>query len=276
MNYGGDTMQLTHVFDNLSTIKVITGIIDLLIVWYVIYLMINAIKGTKAIQLLKGIFFILIGKLISDSLGLTTTSKIFDMVIDWGFLAIIVIFQPELRRALEQLGRGSLFKRNAANLKVSQAKLTDAMVKSIQYMAKRRIGALIVFEKETGLQDYIETGIPIYADISTELMINIFIPNTPLHDGAMIIRGDKIAVAASYLPLSDSPKIQKSLGTRHRAAVGISEVSDAFTVVVSEETGDISVTYNGRLRKDVSLEVLEALLTEHWFGAHLSKKGGVK
>lgn len=276
MNYGGDTMQLTHVFDNLSTIKVITGIIDLLIVWYVIYLMINAIKGTKAIQLLKGIFFILIGKLISDSLGLTTTSKIFDMVIDWGFLAIIVIFQPELRRALEQLGRGSLFKRNAANLKMSQAKLTDAMVKSIQYMAKRRIGALIVFEKETGLQDYIETGIPIYADISTELMINIFIPNTPLHDGAMIIRGDKIAVAASYLPLSDSSKIQKSLGTRHRAAVGISEVSDAFTVVVSEETGDISVTYNGRLRKDVSLEVLEALLTEHWFSAHLSKKGVVK
>ncbi len=276
MNYGGDTMQLTHVFDNLSTIKVITGIIDLLIVWYVIYLMINAIKGTKAIQLLKGIFFILIGKLISDSLGLTTTSKIFDMVIDWGFLAIIVIFQPELRRALEQLGRGSLFKRNAANLKVSQAKLTDAMVKSIQYMAKRRIGALIVFEKETGLQDYIETGIPIYADISTELMINIFIPNTPLHDGAMIIRGDKIAVAASYLPLSDSSKIQKSLGTRHRAAVGISEVSDAFTVVVSEETGDISVTYNGRLRKDVSLEVLEALLTEHWFSTHLSKKGVVK
>lgn len=276
MNYGGDTMQLTHVFDNLNTIKVITGLIDLLIVWYVIYLIINAIKGTKAIQLLKGIFFILIGKLISDSLGLTTTSKIFDMVIDWGFLAIIVIFQPELRRALEQLGRGSLFKRNAANLKVSQAKLTDAMVKSIQYMAKRRIGALIVFEKETGLQDYIETGIPIYADISTELMINIFIPNTPLHDGAMIIRGDKIAVAASYLPLSDSSKIQKSLGTRHRAAVGISEVSDAFTVVVSEETGDISVTYNGRLRKDVSLEVLQALLTEHWFSAQLSKKGAVK
>lgn len=254
MNYGGDTMQLTHVFDNLSTIKVITGIIDLLIVWYVIYLMINAIKGTKAIQLLKGIFFILIGKLISDSLGLTTTSKIFDMVIDWGFLAIIVIFQPELRRALEQLGRGSLFKRNAANLKVSQAKLTDAMVKSIQYMAKRRIGALIVFEKETGLQDYIETGIPIYADISTELMINIFIPNTPLHDGAMIIRGDKIAVAASYLPLSDSPKIQRVL-ERDTVQLLVYQVSDAFTVVVSEETGDISVTYNGRLRKDVSLEV---------------------
>lgn len=148
------------------------------------------------------------------------------------------------------------------------------MVKSVQYMAKRRIGALIVIEKTTGLQDYIETGIPIYANISSELLINIFIPNTPLHDGAMIIQGDKIAVAASYLPLSDSAKIQKSLGTRHRAAVGISEVSDAFTIVVSEETGAISVTYNGRLRKEVSLEVFEALLTEHWFSAQMDKKDG--
>lgn len=266
-------MQLFSVLDNLSTVKIITGILDLLIVWYVIYLLINAIKGTKAIQLLKGIFFILIGRTLSNQLDLTTTTKMFDMVMEWGFLAIIVIFQPELRRALEQLGRGSLFKRNAQNLKVNQAKLTDAMVKSVQYMAKRRIGALIVFEKETGLQDYIETGIPINADISSELLINIFIPNTPLHDGAMIVQGDKIAVAASYLPLSDSAKIQKSLGTRHRAAVGISEVSDAFTVVVSEETGDISVTYNGRLRKDVSLEVFEALLTEHWFNTHVAKKG---
>ncbi|MCU7558598.1 diadenylate cyclase CdaA [Macrococcus capreoli] len=266
-------MQLFSVLENLSTMKIITGILDLLIVWYVIYLLINAIKGTKAIQLLKGIFFILIGRTLSHQLDLTTTTKLFDMVMEWGFLAIIVIFQPELRRALEQLGRGSLFKRNASNLKVNQAKLTDAMVKSVQYMAKRRIGALIVFEKETGLQDYIETGIPINADISSELLINIFIPNTPLHDGAMIVQGDKISVAASYLPLSDSAKIQKSLGTRHRAAVGISEVSDAFTVVVSEETGDISVTYNGRLRKDVSLEVFEALLTEHWFNTSVAKKG---
>ena len=266
-------MQLTHLFENVSMLKVITSILDLLIVWYVIYLLINAIKGTKAIQLLKGIFFILIGKTVSDFLGLTTTSRIFQIVLEWGFLAIIVIFQPELRRALEQLGRGSLFKRGSSNSKLDQAKLTEAMVKSVQYMAKRRIGALIVFEKETGLQDYIETGIPIHADISSELLINIFIPNTPLHDGAMIIQGNKIATAASYLPLSDSAKIQKSLGTRHRAAVGISEVSDAFTIVVSEETGAISVTYNGRLRKDVSIEVFEALLTEHWFNTEAVKKG---
>ena len=139
-------------------------------------------------------------------------------------------------------------------------------------MAKRRIGALIVFE-ETGLQDYIETGIAMDSNISQELLINVFIPNTPLHDGAMIIQGTKIAAAASYLPLSDSPKISKSLGTRHRAAVGISEVSDAFTVIVSEETGDISVTFDGKLRRDISNEIFEELLAEHWFGTRFQKKG---
>jgi len=266
-------MYFLNALGNLSAAKVIISILDLLIVWYVLYLIINAIKGTKAIQLLKGIFFILIGKYVSQLLGLTTTTRLFDFVLEWGFLAVIVIFQPELRRALEQLGRGSLFKRSSTQ-NINQKKLIEDMVKSVQYMAKRRIGALIVIEKTTGLQDYIETGIPIYANISSELLINIFIPNTPLHDGAMIIQGDKIAVAASYLPLSDSAKIQKSLGTRHRAAVGISEVSDAFTIVVSEETGAISVTYNGRLRKEVSLEVFEALLTEHWFSQQMDKKDG--
>ncbi|MDT0876876.1 diadenylate cyclase CdaA [Staphylococcus pseudintermedius] len=266
-------MQISHLFENLSTLEVITGILDLLIVWYVIYLLITVFKGTKAIQLLKGILFILVGKAISEYLQLTTTSRLFDLVLQWGFLAIIVIFQPEIRRALEQLGRGSLFKRYATTSTVEVPKLVDSVSKAVQYMAKRRIGALIVFEKETGLQDYIETGIPMHSDISQELLTNVFIPNTPLHDGAMIIQSDKIATAASYLPLSDSPKIAKSLGTRHRAAVGISEVSDAFTVVVSEETGSVSVTFDGKLRKDISPEVFEELLTEHWFGSHFGKKG---
>lgn len=206
-------------------------------------------------------------------LNLTATSKLFDIVIQWGVLALIVIFQPEIRRALEQLGRGSFLKRYTNTYSRDEEKLIQSVSKAVQYMAKRRIGALIVFEKETGLQDYIETGIPMNSDISQELLTNVFIPNTPLHDGAMIIQGSKIAVAASYLPLSDSFKISKSLGTRHRAAVGISEVSDAFTVVVSEETGDISVTFDGKLRRDISNEVFEELLAEHWFGAHFQKKG---
>ena len=270
---GGDVMDFSNFFQNLSTIKIITSLLDLLIVWYVLYLLITVFKGTKAIQLLKGIVVIVIGQQISKILNLTATSKLFDIVIQWGVLALIVIFQPEIRRALEQLGRGSFLKRYTNTYSSDEEKLIQSVSKAVQYMAKRRIGALIVFEKETGLQDYIETGIPMNSDISQELLTNVFIPNTPLHDGAMIIQGSKIAVAASYLPLSDSVKISKSLGTRHRAAVGISEVSDAFTVVVSEETGDISVTFDGKLRRDISKDVFEELLAEHWFGAHFQKKG---
>ena len=270
---GGDVMDFSNFFQNLSTIKIITSLLDLLIVWYVLYLLITVFKGTKAIQLLKGIVVIVIGQQISKILNLTATSKLFDIVIQWGVLALIVIFQPEIRRALEQLGRGNFLKRYTNTYSRDEEKLIQSVSKAVHYMAKRRIGALIVFEKETGLQDYIETGIPMNSDISQELLTNVFIPNTPLHDGAMIIQGSKIAVAASYLPLSDSVKISKSLGTRHRAAVGISEVSDAFTVVVSEETGDISVTFDGKLRRDISKDVFEELLAEHWFGAHFQKKG---
>lgn len=271
---GGDVMDFSNFFQNLSTLKIVTSILDLLIVWYVLYLLITVFKGTKAIQLLKGILVIVIGQQISMILNLTATSKLFDIVIQWGVLALIVIFQPEIRRALEQLGRGSFLKHYTSNTySKDEEKLIQSVSKAVQYMAKRRIGALIVFEKETGLQDYIETGIAMDSNISQELLINVFIPNTPLHDGAMIIQGTKIAAAASYLPLSDSPKISKSLGTRHRAAVGISEVSDAFTVIVSEETGDISVTFDGKLRRDISNEIFEELLAEHWFGTRFQKKG---
>ncbi|EGG95994.1 TIGR00159 family protein [Staphylococcus warneri VCU121] len=270
---GGDVMDFSNFFQNFSTLKVITSVLDLLIVWYVLYLLITVFKGTKAIQLLKGIVVIVIGQQISKMLNLTATSKLFDIVIQWGVLALIVIFQPEIRRALEQLGRGSFLKRYTNAYTKDEEKLIQSVSKAVQYMAKRRIGALIVFEKETGLQDYIETGIPMDSKISQELLTNVFIPNTPLHDGAMIIQGTKIAAAASYLPLSDSVKISKSLGTRHRAAVGISEVSDAFTVIVSEETGDVSVTFDGKLRRDISNEVFEELLAEHWFGTHFQKKG---
>ena len=141
-------------------------------------------------------------------------------------------------------------------------------------MAKRRIGALIVFERETGLQDYIETGTLVNANISSELLINIFMPNAPLHDGAMIIQGTKITTAASYLPLSESSVIARDLGTRHRAAVGISEVTDAYTIVISEETGNISVSYGGKLYKALSPEELEESLTKNWTSVQDLKEGG--
>ncbi len=178
-----------------------------------------------------------------------------------GILAIIIIFQPELRRALEQLGRGRFFSRSSAQEEEERGKMVESIVKATSYMAKRRIGALISFERETGMGDYIETGIPIKSKISSELLINIFVPNTPLHDGALIIQKESIAAAACYLPLSESARIPKELGTRHRAAVGISEVTDALTLIVSEETGGISITKNGELHREQSLDDLREHLT---------------
>lgn len=238
----------------------LADIVDILLVWYVIYKIINLIKGTKAVQLLKGIFVILLVKIISDYLGFNTLSWIMGNVITWGFLAIIIIFQPELRRALEQLGRGKFFSRSGTQEEDESEKFIEAIVKATDYMAKRRIGALISIERETGMSDYIETGIALDSKISSELLINIFIPNTPLHDGAVIIQKNLVAAAACYLPLSESPFISKELGTRHRAALGISEVTDSVTVIVSEETGNISLTKNGELHRGLTLDAFKSLL----------------
>lgn len=267
-------MLIGKLFEETPTLHLITSIVDLLIVWFVFYQLINVIKGTKAIQLIKGIFFIIIGRAVSNFLELTTTTQIFDLVLQWGFLAVIVIFQPELRRALEQLGRGKIFKKSTTNREDELEKYREEMITAVKYMAKRRIGALIVFERETGLKDYIETGTPMNADLTAGLLINVFVPNTPLHDGAMIVRDDKIVTAGSYLPLSDSNKIGKELGTRHRAAVGISEVTDAFTIVISEETGDVSTTIDSRLRKNLSIEELDEELKKYWIMTSVKKDGG--
>ncbi|MED3622956.1 diadenylate cyclase CdaA [Neobacillus thermocopriae] len=242
--------------------KYISSVVDILVVWYVIYKLINLIRGTKAVQLLKGILVILIVRVASDFFGLTTLSWMMQQVITYGFLAIIIIFQPELRRALEQLGRGKFFSRSTSVVDNEQEKTVEAIIKATDYMAKRRIGALISIERETGMSDYIETGIALNSHISSELLINIFIPNTPLHDGAVIIQKNNVAAAACYLPLSESPFISKELGTRHRAALGISEVTDSITVVVSEETGNISLTKNGELHRDIKVEGLRELLTD--------------
>ncbi|AEH52234.1 diadenylate cyclase CdaA [Heyndrickxia coagulans] len=238
----------------------LSKIVDILVVWFVIYKLLMVIRGTKAVQLLKGIFVIIIVRSLSSLLGLQALAWMMDQALTYGFLVVIIIFQPELRRALEQLGRGKFFSRTNGQEEDEQAHLVEAIVKATSYMAKRRIGALISIERGTGLGDYIETGIPLDSVVSAELLINIFIPNTPLHDGAVIIQKRKVAAAACYLPLSESPFISKELGTRHRAAVGISEVTDCLTVVVSEETGGITVTKNGELHRDLSLEQLQEML----------------
>jgi diadenylate cyclase len=227
-----------------------------------VYKLIQLVRGTKAIQLFKGVGLFIVLRFLAGIVGLKTLSWLMDQVITYGVIAAIVIFQPEIRRGLEHLGRSSFFK-TSKNEKRRDEVLVQALDKAVQYMAKRKIGALITIERTTGLEEYIETGIPLDADVTGELLINIFIPNTPLHDGAVILRDDKIAVASAYLPLSESPLIPKEFGTRHRAAVGISEVSDALTIIVSEETGDVSITLNNRMLTELSRqEYLDVLNRE--------------
>lgn len=228
-------------------------ILDILVVWYIVYKLIQLVRGTKAISLFKGVAVFIAVRFLAELIGLHTLSWLMDQVITYGVIAAIVIFQPEIRRGLEHLGRSTIFQPTKQEQRQDEHMIL-AFDKAIQYMSKRKIGALVTIERKTGLEEYIETGIPLDADLTGELLINIFIPNTPLHDGAVIVRDDKIAVACAYLPLSESMLIPKEFGTRHRAAVGISEVSDAITIVVSEETGGVSITMNNQLLSELSQE----------------------
>lgn len=223
-------------------------------------------------QLLKGIVVILIATGLSNYLHLRAMSWLLDKALTIGLFAIPVVFQPELRRALEQLGRGRLF---SWSLQMASSdrdvdKIVTEVTRAAQVLAKNRIGALIALERETGLSDYVETGIAIDAEVSAELLVNIFIPNTPLHDGAVVVRQGRIAAAGCVLPLSDSRTIDKQLGTRHRAAVGLSEHSDAVAVVVSEETGQISLAAEGQLNRDLDEQALREML-----GTMLAPQRGV-
>ena len=245
----------------LSSIK-ITDIIDILIVSYIIYRLILVVRGTRAAQVLKGIMVIVVAWLLSIWFELDTLRWMMNQMITVGVVAVIVIFQPELRKALEQLGRGKLFLRANHEDGEEYKKQVGEVIRAVNYMARKKIGALIVFERETGLNDYLESGIPIQGAVSSELLINTFTPNTPLHDGAVIIGGGRILAASCYLPLSENPFISKELGTRHRAAIGVSELSDAVCIVVSEETGQISLVMNGQIVRDIKEESLISKLFE--------------
>ncbi|MDC7953888.1 diadenylate cyclase CdaA [Liquorilactobacillus mali] len=258
-------------WDSLFSWQNVANIIDILVVWYVIYKLMMLLRGTKAVQLFKGVVIIVLIKLISWFFGLQMVSWVTDQIINWGFIAIIIIFQPEIRRGLEHLGRGSVFFHNRKQNE-NERNMIKALDSAIQYMSKRRIGALVTIQKNTGLEDYVETGIRLDADITGALLINIFIPNTPLHDGAVIIKDNKIAVAAAYLPLSESNLIPKALGTRHRAAVGISEVTDALTIVVSEETGGVTITKNNELLRDLTRDDYLKLLKKELIIEEKDKK----
>lgn len=233
---------------------ILINIIDVVLVAWFLYYLIRAIVGTKIMVLVRGVLLFILAQIVASFLGLKTISWLMNQVITYGVIAAVVIFAPEIRAMLEKLGRATLFSSNHVS---TENKLIQAFVKSVEYMSPRKIGALVVIEGSRTLQEYISTGIPLDADISSELLINIFIPNTPLHDGAVIIKDNKIAVSCAYLPLSENMSISKEFGTRHRAAIGVSEVSDAFTFIVSEETGAISVAHNGVFKHDLTISEFE-------------------
>ena len=235
--------------------SVVVNLIDIALVAWLLYYFIKAIVGTKIMILVRGVLTFFLFELVANMIGLTTISWLINQIITYGVIAAVVIFSPEIRTGLERLGRATEF--FSTNQISTEEKLVQSYVKAVAYMSPRKIGALVAIQGSRTLQEYISTGIHLDADVSGELLINIFIPNTPLHDGAVIVTNDKIAVSCAYLPLTESTGISKEFGTRHRAAIGLSEVSDAFTFVISEETGGISITRNGSFRHDLSIEEFE-------------------
>ena len=255
-----------HVFD-LPKVSVI-DVLEIVILAFVIYHVALWIKNTRAWTLLKGIIVLLACYVIAYILGMNVIVWIFERTISIGITALMIVFQPELRRALEELGQKNIVStlipfddtRNQ-NEGLSERSINE-IVKATVEMAKVKTGALIIIEKDIDLSEYERTGIELDSTISSQLLINIFEHNTPLHDGAVIIRGDRIVSATCYLPLSDNMGLSKELGTRHRAGVGISEVTDSLTIIVSEETGRISVAVGGKLLRNIDGDLLKKKLTE--------------
>ncbi len=234
---------------------------DIAIVAYVFYRAIGLIKETRAGQLIRGIILILLATQISEWIGLYTIHWILRNTMTVGVIVLIVVFQPELRRALEHLGRSRFFSNFFDKQSDDQpTKTIEEIIKAVQVLAKEKTGALIVLERETKLGDVIETGIKMDALVSGELLVNTFIPNTPLHDGAMIIREDRIMASGCFLPLTENQNLSKQLGTRHRAGLGITESSDALVVIVSEETGIISLAMDGKLSRYLDIKSLKQIL----------------
>lgn len=245
----------------------VTDVIEIFIITFLFYHVLVWIKGTRAWMLFKGIVVILLFIFVAGVFQMNTILWLASKTVDVALTALAVIFQPELRKALDQLGRKRFFlgmfswAPDRAIKRFSERTATE-MVKATYEMAKVKTGALIVVEKDIMLSEYERTGIPLDALVSSQILINIFEKNTPLHDGAVIVRGNRIVSATCYLPLSDNMELDKELGTRHRAAVGISEVSDSLTIIVSEETGAVSVAVGGEIRRGLDDEELKRMLME--------------
>lgn len=237
-------------------------IIDIMLVAIVFYKAYSLIVETRAQQLLKGLILIFVVANVSDFLELYTVNWLSNGLLSVGTLAILIVFQPELRRALEYFGRSSIHRDSFTMAKKKKIEsIADELVEALASLSRQKIGALIVFERSTGLSEIIETGTSIDGKVSSGLLINIFIPNTPLHDGAVIIKEDIIRAAGCFLPLTDNKNLPKELGTRHRAALGISERSDCLSIVVSEETGAISVAEAGEINRHLDIATLRNVIT---------------
>lgn len=245
----------------ISILKHLTvlNVIDITIVAYIFYKLFILIRKTRAEQLVKGLVLILLVMKISEILGLITLHWLIQNTLTVGLIALIIIFQPELRKALEHLGRSKILNRRLFDSDEEVEKVVNEIVIAADNLSKNRTGALIIIEQDTGLNDYVESGTVIDGIVSAQLLENIFVENTPLHDGAVIIRKDRIVAASCVLPLTEQ-FVSKELGTRHRAAIGITETCDAIAVVVSEETGTISISINGKLVRGYNAERLKKVL----------------
>jgi len=249
------------ITSGLSQFRWITDTLDILIIAILLYRLIVLTKETRAYQVIKGVGILFIAAILSDTLQLQTVSWLLNSIVASGIIVAVVLFQPELRRGLEHIGRGELFYKNLfADLQQEETQIVAELQQAMLNLSKRRVGALVVIEQKTGLGDIISTGTRIEGIISAPLIENIFEPNTPLHDGAVIIRSGRIVAAACFLPLSEDFSVSRDLGTRHRAALGVSSVSDSVTLIVSEETGVISFARDGKLVRYIDQKALKNLL----------------
>lgn len=243
-----------------SPLNIIRSIIDIAIVAYLFYRILGLIKGTRAEQLLKGLITLLVFSILASFFNLEMVNWLMDKLWIVFAVTIPIVFQPELRRFLEQLGRGKIFRRSQNPLQLEHEHMIREITDAVAAMSRSKTGALIILTRETGINEYLESGTPMDAVLSASLLVNLFVPDTPLHDGAVVISHNRIDRAACFLPLSDNLKLDRELGTRHRAGIGITEVSDALAIIVSEETGTISVAEDGQIKRSLTPEYLMELL----------------
>lgn len=244
-------------------LDILRWVIDISILWALVYFLLKNIKGNVKLSLLfKGILLIVVLYLLASYFKLETLGFVLQYIIQWGPIALIIVFQPEIRNILEQLGKTQLLGRHKILSVDEREKLVYSIIMAVDQMRKAKIGALIVLERDISLIDYINKSTNLYAEISSELLVSIFFPNNPLHDGGVIIQGDRISCAGAVFPTSNSLKINKRLGTRHRAALGITEDTDAIAIVVSEETGRVSIAIKGELYYNLSIDDARILLID--------------